>query len=364
MSSSLGITFTSQTRVLRQGERSRLTQKSHNEWVMSLVYNLALSGSRAQPVGETEKQNWKQGHQLGSNYWSGEKWGQSREAEGRLPGLADWLHAEELEIRDQGWCLHFHPQQLADGWYLLLRAKDWGRAGGRGWSILLRHAKSDKSLKHPVVAKQRQCVKRRAWPSRSFCRGARRWKGWTRPLAPTPNIFLGSPSGSFGKESACNVEDLGSVPGLGRSPGEGNDNPLQYSCLENSMDRGAWWLQSTGLQELDTTERLWLLLQKTFQECEKQQALTRDSYVLSLPPPRFPFQPKGRAWVRRREGKVEGQWEKTVRDPKAQKTRALPPEPHATLFIALLASGSGSFLSNIKIPIKDDNVFSLNFFFY
>ena len=49
------------------------------------------------------------------------------------------------------------------------------------------------------------------------------------------------PGGSDGKESTCNVTDLGSVPGLGRSPGEGNGNPLQYSCLENPMDRGAWW---------------------------------------------------------------------------------------------------------------------------
>ena len=47
-------------------------------------------------------------------------------------------------------------------------------------------------------------------------------------------------SGSDGKESACNVGDLGLIPGLGRSPGEGNGNPLQYSCLENPMDRGAW----------------------------------------------------------------------------------------------------------------------------
>ena len=43
------------------------------------------------------------------------------------------------------------------------------------------------------------------------------------------------------KESVCNAGDLGSIPGLGRSPGEGNGNPLQYSCLENSMDRRAWW---------------------------------------------------------------------------------------------------------------------------
>ena len=42
------------------------------------------------------------------------------------------------------------------------------------------------------------------------------------------------------KVSTCNVEDLSSIPGLGRSPGEGNGNPLQYSCLENPMDRGAW----------------------------------------------------------------------------------------------------------------------------
>ena len=46
--------------------------------------------------------------------------------------------------------------------------------------------------------------------------------------------------GAEGKESACNGGDLSLIPGLGRSPGEGNGNPLQYSCLENSMDRGPW----------------------------------------------------------------------------------------------------------------------------
>ena len=49
------------------------------------------------------------------------------------------------------------------------------------------------------------------------------------------------PGGSDGKESACNAGDLGLIPGLERSPGEGNGNPLQYSCLENPMDGGAWW---------------------------------------------------------------------------------------------------------------------------
>ena len=51
---------------------------------------------------------------------------------------------------------------------------------------------------------------------------------------------MGFPGDSDGKASACNAGDPGSIPGLGRSPGERNGNPLQYSCLENSMDRGAW----------------------------------------------------------------------------------------------------------------------------
>ena len=52
--------------------------------------------------------------------------------------------------------------------------------------------------------------------------------------------IYGFPCSSVSKESACNAGDPGSIPGSGRLPGEGNDNPLHYSCLENSMDRGAW----------------------------------------------------------------------------------------------------------------------------
>ena len=58
------------------------------------------------------------------------------------------------------------------------------------------------------------------------------------------------PGGSDGKESTCNEEDSGSIPGSG----EGNDNPLQYSCLENPMDRGAWWATVLGVSESDRTE--------------------------------------------------------------------------------------------------------------
>ena len=55
------------------------------------------------------------------------------------------------------------------------------------------------------------------------------------------------PGSSDGKESAYNAGDPGSVSGLGKSPEEGNGNPLQYSCLENSMDRGAWWATVHGV---------------------------------------------------------------------------------------------------------------------
>ena len=66
---------------------------------------------------------------------------------------------------------------------------------------------------------------------------------------------MGLPCGSAGKESACNAGDLGSIPGLGRSPGEGKGYPLQYSGLENSMD-----CIVHGVAELDTTEQFSLSL--------------------------------------------------------------------------------------------------------
>ena len=58
---------------------------------------------------------------------------------------------------------------------------------------------------------------------------------------------MGFPDVSVGKESTCNAGDSVSVPGLGRSPGKGDGNPLQYSCLENPMDTGSWWATIHGV---------------------------------------------------------------------------------------------------------------------
>ena len=88
-------------------------------------------------------------------------------------------------------------------------------------------------------------------------------KSWTRPCQenPVPSGFWvsirargGFPGGASAKESAYNTGDLGSILGLGRSAGGGNGNPLQYSCLKNPFDRGAWWVTVHGVAELDITE--------------------------------------------------------------------------------------------------------------
>ena len=66
--------------------------------------------------------------------------------------------------------------------------------------------------------------------------------------------FGGFPGGASGKEPACQCRVTGSIPGSGRSPGGGHGNLLQYSCLETSMDRGAWWATVYGVAESNTTE--------------------------------------------------------------------------------------------------------------
>ena len=69
---------------------------------------------------------------------------------------------------------------------------------------------------------------------------------------PMESLEKGFPGGSDDKESACNAGDLGLIPGLGRFPGVENGNPLQYSCLENAMDRGAWQTTVHGVLKSQT----------------------------------------------------------------------------------------------------------------
>ena len=80
---------------------------------------------------------------------------------------------------------------------------------------------------------------------------------------------MGFPGGSDDKESSCNAGDPGTVPGSGRSPGEGNGNPLQYSCLENPVDRGTCRAIVHGFAESDMTEKVSMhTLQQDISELE------------------------------------------------------------------------------------------------
>ena len=85
-----------------------------------------------------------------------------------------------------------------------------------------------------------------------------------RSIFLPPKQYTDLPGGSDGKASAYNVEDLGSIPSLERSPGEGNGNPPQYSCLENPMDGGTWKATMYGVaKKPDMTERLHTFKQYT-----------------------------------------------------------------------------------------------------
>ena len=109
------------------------------------------------------------------------------------------------------------------------------------------------------------------------------WVGkipWRRDRLPTP-VFLGFPGGSASKESPCNAGDLGLIPGLGRTPGGGHGNPLQYSCQEDSP--GAWWasiLRVANNQTQLSIAYLWFFL-------DYQISVFRILYVHSSKPRNF-----------------------------------------------------------------------------
>ena len=117
-------------------------------------------------------------------------------------------------------------------------------------------------------------------------------------------LDLGFPGGSDGEDSACNLSDPGSIPGLGRFPGKGNGYPLQCSCLENSMDRGAWQATVPGV----ATNHTWLTLGLVSPYCPIQvvllsQRLTSppqwpSTYLTISPFPQRDFSlPSSRGWV-------------------------------------------------------------------
>ena len=104
---------------------------------------------------------------------------------------------------------------------------------------------------------------------------------------------MGFSDGSDGKASTRNAGDLGSIPGSGRSPGEGNGNPLQYSCLENSMDRGAWWATDHGVTKSWTQQSYFTfflsfasILATSFQSHE-----ILDQVILNISTSQFPYLP-------------------------------------------------------------------------
>ena len=97
-------------------------------------------------------------------------------------------------------------------------------------------------------------------------------------------VFLlhcgGFPGDSVGKESFCNAGDPDSIPGWGKSPGEGNGNPLQYSCLENSMDRGAWWTTVHGVTKSQTLLSIWACIKKSKRAWNISQVLLQRRLLL------------------------------------------------------------------------------------
>ena len=79
-------------------------------------------------------------------------------------------------------------------------------------------------------------------------------RNWARPIFLSLWLAWAFPVAPDGKESVCDAGDLGSILGLWRSPGERNGNPLQYACLENPMDRGAWWATVHGVKKSQTRQ--------------------------------------------------------------------------------------------------------------
>ena len=125
----------------------------------------------------------------------------------------------------------------------------WGCHNGADAGIMRKQPREDLVEEHSKWSKQHV---QRAWGRKRVAWGTSAWsQSW---LGRTWVLLARSPSkmGSEGKASACNAGDPDSIPGAGSSPGEGNGNPLQYSCLENSMDKVAWRATVHGVAKSQT----------------------------------------------------------------------------------------------------------------
>ena len=138
-------------------------------------------------------------------------------------------------------------------------------------------------LRGTKYSRKRRWVERRPWRWLLACRGLYSLLGLPLKKKKKKKV-RGFPGGLFGKESACNVGDLGSIPELGRSPGGGYGNPLQYSCLENLHgQRSLVGCSPWSLKESDTTEQLnWTELNAGSFLCKS--ASLEFLYVSKFPP--------------------------------------------------------------------------------
>ena len=174
--------------------------------------------------------------------------------------LINWEHSSELPLRlTNEYVKLFCATTWLEKTLLLGKIEDRRGRGSRGWDGWMASQIQGTWVReawHAVPVPQ----DREAWHAEGHgvTNSRIQLSNWTTILMVL-NIGVGFPGGSDGKEPACSSGDPDSIPGLGRSPGKGNGNPLQYSCLENPMDKGAWQATVHGVAKSWT----WLSNQHT-----------------------------------------------------------------------------------------------------
>ena len=166
---------------------------------------------------------------IGKDSDAGRDWGQEEKGttDDKMAGWHHWLHGCWVWVNSRSWWWTGRPgvlrfmgsQRVGHDWATEL---NWTEHVKGGYSLVAQLVKNPPAMQEIPV----RFLSQQDPPEKG--------------RLPAPGV-IGFPGDSVSKESTCNAGDLGLIPGLGRSCGGGHDNPLQYSCLENSMDRGAWW---------------------------------------------------------------------------------------------------------------------------